>query len=224
MTCAWRLVRTGEAVGPHGLVHAATSILVQVPKEYAGYPQLLGRATVEMSYVLNESRDSPIPVTHTLTMVLDGFNAPVSAGCFADLVRQQWYDNMEVQRADGFVVQTGKPVKGEGYVDPATGATRRCAPVIVQQTAVCASHSAPSTVLVERSSSIRACGRIIQPCMEHSSASWLRGSWLKAPDTQLLCCQLILAVHGLVWLRYDVHPSQANFGHVQDSVGDQSGG
>lgn len=100
--------------------------VLQVPKEYAGYPQLLGRATVEMSYVLNESRDSPVPVTRTITMVLDGFNAPVSAGCFADLVQKQWYDGMEMQRADGFVVQTGKPAgKGEVYVDPNTGKERR---------------------------------------------------------------------------------------------------
>jgi len=80
-----------------------------------------------MSYVLNESRDSPIPVTHKLTMVLDGFNAPVSAGCFADLVQKKWYDGMEIQRADGFVVQTGKPSgKSEVYVDPNTGKERRC--------------------------------------------------------------------------------------------------
>lgn len=81
-----------------------------------------------MSYVLNESRDSPIPVTRTITMVLDGFNAPVSAGCFAELVQKGWYDSMEIQRADGFVVQTGKPAKGEGYVDPATGSDRRYGP------------------------------------------------------------------------------------------------
>lgn len=78
-----------------------------------------------MNYVLNETRDSPVPVTRTATMVLDGFNAPVSAGCFADLVQKKWYDGMEMQRADGFVVQTGKPAKGEGYVDE-TGTERRC--------------------------------------------------------------------------------------------------
>jgi hypothetical protein len=32
-----------------------------------------------------------------------------SAGDFADLVRRGFYDGMEIQRADGFVVQTGKP-------------------------------------------------------------------------------------------------------------------
>lgn len=80
-----------------------------------------------MRYVLNESRDSQVPVTRTMTIVLDGYNAPVSAGCFLDLVNKQWYDGMEIQRADGFVVQTGKPEgKQEGYVDPDTGKLRLC--------------------------------------------------------------------------------------------------
>ncbi len=32
-----------------------------------------------------------------------------SAGEFVDLVSRGFYDGMEIQRADGFVVQTGKP-------------------------------------------------------------------------------------------------------------------
>ena len=32
-----------------------------------------------------------------------------SAGAFADLVQRSFYNGMEIQRADGFVVQTGKP-------------------------------------------------------------------------------------------------------------------
>lgn len=42
-----------------------------------------------------------------MTIVLDGYNAPVSAGHFLDLVLRGFYDGMEVQRADGFVVQVG---------------------------------------------------------------------------------------------------------------------
>jgi Cyclophilin type peptidyl-prolyl cis-trans isomerase/CLD len=100
---------------------------VQVPKEYNNLPQLKGRAVLEMSYTLNESRESTKPVTRNSSIVLDGYNAPVSAGCFLDLVQQKWYDGMTVQRADGFVVQTGKPADGEYYVDPATGKPRLCA-------------------------------------------------------------------------------------------------
>ena len=32
-----------------------------------------------------------------------------SAGNFVDLVTKNFYDGMDIQRADGFVVQTGKP-------------------------------------------------------------------------------------------------------------------
>jgi peptidylprolyl isomerase len=43
--------------------------------------------------------------------------APVTGGNFIELVKNGFYNNMEIQRSDGFVVQTGKP-KGEadGYV------------------------------------------------------------------------------------------------------------
>ena len=43
-----------------------------------------------------------------------------------DLVRRKFYDGMEIQRSDGFVVQTGDP-SGEatGFIDPSTGEVRR---------------------------------------------------------------------------------------------------
>jgi hypothetical protein len=43
-----------------------------------------------------------------LTAVLDGYNAPVSCGNFLDLVLRGFYDGMEIQRNDGFVVQSGE--------------------------------------------------------------------------------------------------------------------
>jgi cyclophilin family peptidyl-prolyl cis-trans isomerase len=66
------------------------------------------------------------PQDATLTLVVDGYNAPVSAGQFVDLVQRKFYDGMTIQRADGFVVQTGDPDGPEdGWVDPATGKVRR---------------------------------------------------------------------------------------------------
>jgi Cyclophilin type peptidyl-prolyl cis-trans isomerase/CLD len=41
--------------------------------------------------------------------VADGYNAPVSAGNFIDLVSRKFYDGLTIQRADGFIVQTGDP-------------------------------------------------------------------------------------------------------------------
>ena len=57
-----------------------------------------------------------------MTIVVDGFNAPVTGGNFVDLVDRGFYDGMDVQRSDGFVVQTGKPsAKGQdGFIDPVT--------------------------------------------------------------------------------------------------------
>lgn len=92
-----------------------------VPDDYADLPQLKGRATVE--FVLRKPDGMPFDVEGTnypeakMTMVIDGYAAPVTAGNFIDLVTKGFYDNMEIQRSDGFVVQTGDP-KGvaEGYV------------------------------------------------------------------------------------------------------------
>ena len=44
-----------------------------------------------------------------LRIVVDGFNAPLTAGNYVDLVQRGFYNGMEIQRADGFVVQTGDP-------------------------------------------------------------------------------------------------------------------
>ncbi|KAL4447585.1 hypothetical protein ABPG75_004804 [Micractinium tetrahymenae] len=88
----------------------------EVPKDYADLPQLKGRATVEMKIRFADARENNT-TGGTMTMVLDGYNAPVSAGDFLDLVRRGFYDGMEIQRADGFVVQTGKPEgSSQGFV------------------------------------------------------------------------------------------------------------
>ena len=61
-----------------------------------------------MKIKLKEARNEGVK-GGVLRMVADGFNAPVTAGNFIDLVDKKFYDNMEVQRADGFIVQTGNP-------------------------------------------------------------------------------------------------------------------
>ena len=44
-----------------------------------------------------------------MRMVVDGYNAPVTAGNFVDLVSRAFYDGLTIQRADGFIIQTGDP-------------------------------------------------------------------------------------------------------------------
>ncbi|KAL5582553.1 hypothetical protein UlMin_014995 [Ulmus minor] len=90
----------------------------EVPKEYQSMPLLKGRATVDMKVKV---KDNPNLEECVFRIVLDGYNAPVTAGNFVDLVERHFYDGMEIQRADGFVVQTGDPEgPAEGFIDPST--------------------------------------------------------------------------------------------------------
>lgn len=88
----------------------------EVPEEYATLPQLKGRATVEMTTEKGN-----------LTLVLDGYSAPVTAGNFVDLVQRGFYDGLAFIRSEeSYVLQAGDP-PGEavGFVDPATGKERK---------------------------------------------------------------------------------------------------
>ncbi|MEM6867975.1 MAG: peptidylprolyl isomerase [Cyanobacteria bacterium P01_C01_bin.121] len=83
----------------------------EVPEEYINLPQLKGRATVEFETSKGK-----------VTVVADGYSAPVTAGNFIDLVNKKFYDGMPFIRAEDFyVLQTGDPEgPEEGYIDPKT--------------------------------------------------------------------------------------------------------
>jgi peptidylprolyl isomerase len=87
----------------------------EVPAEYSNLPQLKGRATVEMA--TNKG---------TLTLVVDGYSAPVTAGNFVDLVERGFYNGLPFIRSEeSYVLQTGDPVgKEQGFIDPGTGKYR----------------------------------------------------------------------------------------------------
>ncbi|MCC5898093.1 MAG: peptidylprolyl isomerase [Phormidium sp. GEM2.Bin31] len=87
----------------------------EIPEEYADLPQLKGRATVEMTTSQGD-----------LTMVVDGYNAPITAGNFVDLVQRGFYDGIDFVRAEAnYVLQAGDPPGPEdGFVDPETGEYR----------------------------------------------------------------------------------------------------
>ncbi|GAB2278165.1 Peptidyl-prolyl cis-trans isomerase, chloroplastic [Dionaea muscipula] len=90
----------------------------EVPEEYQNMPLLKGRAAVNMKVKVKDNPNLEECVFH---IVLDGYNAPLTAGNFLDLVERHFYDGMEIQRADGFVVQTGDPEgPAEGFIDPST--------------------------------------------------------------------------------------------------------
>ncbi|MDX1977021.1 MAG: peptidylprolyl isomerase [Pseudanabaenaceae cyanobacterium bins.68] len=102
-------------------VGALEALMVQrfpfeIPPQYADLPQLRGRATVE----LETSKGK-------LNLVLDGYNAPITAGQFADLVQRGFYDHMEFGRADdNYFLQAGDPPgDADGFIDPVTGKLRK---------------------------------------------------------------------------------------------------
>ena len=87
----------------------------EVPAEYSNLPQLKGRATVEIATNKGD-----------LTVVLDGYSAPVTSGNFVDLVQRGFYNGLEFTRSeDSYVLQVGDPPgKEEGFIDPDTGKYR----------------------------------------------------------------------------------------------------
>ena len=58
--------------------------------------------------------------------VIDGYNAPLTAGAFVDLALKGFYDGLPINRAEEFfVLQTGDPKGSEtGYIDTDTGEER----------------------------------------------------------------------------------------------------
>jgi len=83
----------------------------QVPPEYSHLPQLKGRATIE--FTTNKGK---------ITMIADGYSAPVTAGNFVDLVQRGFYDGLEITSAEeSFTVQAGDPPgEAAGFIDPQT--------------------------------------------------------------------------------------------------------
>ncbi|WP_208821782.1 peptidylprolyl isomerase [Tolypothrix sp. PCC 7910] len=87
----------------------------EVPQDYSNLPQLKGRATVDIK--TNKGN---------LTVVVDGYSAPVTAGNFVDLVQRGFYNGLEFTRSEeSYFLQTGDPPgKDVGFIDPKTGKYR----------------------------------------------------------------------------------------------------
>ena len=87
----------------------------EVPEEYSNLPQLLGRATVAIETNKGD-----------MTVVIDGYSAPVNGGNFVDLVARGFYDGLEFNRAEDFyILQAGDPPgEADGFIDPKTNEYR----------------------------------------------------------------------------------------------------
>ena len=102
-----------SVLGDIGQIEAAMveGFPFEVPEEYKDYSQLRGRATVEMQTSKGD-----------LTIVVDGFNAPITAGNFVDLVGRKFYNGLPFTRSEeSYVVQAGDPPgDAVGFVNPKT--------------------------------------------------------------------------------------------------------
>lgn len=74
----------------------------EVPEEYQNMPLLKGRAAVDMKVKV---KDNPNLDECVFRIVLDGYNAPVTAGNFVDLAERHFYDGMEIQRGKIFFIE-----------------------------------------------------------------------------------------------------------------------
>ena len=86
-----------------------------IPSEFNDLPRLLGRAKVQIKTSKGD-----------MQAIIDGFNAPLTAGAFIDLSSKNFYNNLPINRAEEFfVLQTGDPIGDEiGYIDPETNLER----------------------------------------------------------------------------------------------------
>ncbi len=86
-----------------------------IPTEFDNLPRLLGRASVNIKTTQGD-----------MNAIIDGYNAPLTAGAFIDLANRGFYDGLPINRAEEFfILQTGDPKGNEiGFIDPETKAER----------------------------------------------------------------------------------------------------
>jgi peptidyl-prolyl cis-trans isomerase B (cyclophilin B) len=110
-------------------------------RSFANLPELKGKATVVME-IANRG---------TITIEVDGNNAPISAGNFVDLVQRGFYNGLTfhrvVRQPKPFVVQGGDP-KGNGtggYIPSGSSSERQVPLEIKSQGATAPTYSQPIT-------------------------------------------------------------------------------
>ncbi len=83
----------------------------EIPTEYSNLPQLKGQATITIKTNKGD-----------MTVVVDGYSAPVTSGNFVDLVQRGFYNGLPFTRSEeSYVLQTGDPEGKEvGFIDPTT--------------------------------------------------------------------------------------------------------
>jgi len=92
-----------------------------VPDEYKGLPRLQGRAVVDMTIKKKAGSvfkrpDLSTTDAVTLTLVVDGYSHPLTAGNFVDLVGKKQYDGAELAPGELIVQTEVKKPKGQWWL------------------------------------------------------------------------------------------------------------
>jgi len=116
-----------QAATPTTSPSTATTSPDTTTNQFPGLPRLNGKATVLMTVKGNKQ----------ITIELDGNNAPISAGNFADLVQKGFYNGLSfhrvVRQPQPFVVQGGDPKgNGSGGYIPTGSTTERRIPLEIK--------------------------------------------------------------------------------------------
>jgi peptidylprolyl isomerase len=88
---------------------------VDIPAQYKNLPHLNGGWVMVKVHM--------VPERNSFIALMDGYNAPITAGNFVDLVNRGFYNGMKIDEAERFVeVRVGD--ESSAFKDPATGKTR----------------------------------------------------------------------------------------------------
>ena len=92
----------------------APGLPFDVPKRYDTLPRLTGRATVDLVVRKNGSDtfgfvNGEEAKTATLRIIVDGYNAPVTAGNFIDKVHNGQYDGIRIKRSETALIVDPSP-------------------------------------------------------------------------------------------------------------------
>lgn len=127
-----------DSMGEIGRLIASDYKQPAPPAEYNKLPYLKGRATVDLTLKRPGGKFDVYGTLYDqidLTLTVDGYTAPITAGNFVDLVDRGFFNGFPIQRSDGFVIQTGDPTqdgvpaafksKQTGFVPPGKTKARR---------------------------------------------------------------------------------------------------
>ena len=88
---------------------------VDIPAQYKNLPHLNGGWVMVKVHM--------VPERNSFIALIDGYNAPITAGNFVDLVNRGFYNGMKIDEAERFVeVRVGD--ESSAFKDPATGKIR----------------------------------------------------------------------------------------------------